>query len=223
MSAGAHSGDFLFTRVGADKCDVLLLGPDADTTACAEKAASAGELVATSSVVGSLGDKVDLEPRGEFFRLTSTTPVRHAITTPSRRDNCDPELLRPFVPRHIRASTAGGVAAVEESHRPVSVAFVGIPARAMPSLAENPNGSAIEIAEAATGICALAEELGGCLISTDISTDGPTLLFAFGAPSPTSTISPTRCTSLSGSKTRSRVAGCASESRTGTCSRGDRH
>jgi len=182
VSAGAHSGDFLLTRIGADKCDVLLLGSDADRTARAEKAAAAGELVVTASVVDSLGDAVDPERRGEFFRLAHTTLGRRSMPTPGRRDNCDPELLRPFVPPQTRTSTAGGVLAVEESHRPVSVAFVGMPGTSDAIRGGEPRRVSIEIAEAATGICALAEELGGSLISTDVSPDGPTLLLAFGAP-----------------------------------------
>ncbi len=54
MSVGVHSGDIHLFLVGAPTRELLILGPGATSTALAEKAAEAGEIVVTAATASRL-------------------------------------------------------------------------------------------------------------------------------------------------------------------------
>ncbi len=186
VSAGAHAGTFWLMPIdaSADARSFLLLGADAEQVARAEAAASAGELLVTPAILTGLECEIGCEQTGALYCVTSV-----ALANPPPAPRVTPasvslERLLPFVPLHVRRAIAEERprARREGEHRDACIVFVSLPAASDCAAGRGLSSTARILGAFAGELTRAAASLGGYLVSSDISPDGPKLLFAFGAP-----------------------------------------
>ena len=121
MSVGLHSGDIHLFLVGSPTRELLILGPGATSTALAEKAAEAGEIVVSAATAARLApDAVRPREDGELLlrRRTAHSAPGEEFVLP----DVDRERIRGLFPIELGEYLDPGIP--DPEHRIASIAFI---------------------------------------------------------------------------------------------------
>ncbi len=179
MSVGIHSGDIHLFLVGAPTRELLILGPGATSTALAEKAAEAGEIVVSTETAARLAPgAVRLREDGALLlrrRTAHSAPGRES-TLPE----VDRERVRGLFPEDLGEYLDLGIP--DPEHRVASIAFVKF--SGTDALLAGPGPDVL--AEALHRTVSLVEEALApesiSLLATDLDSDGGKFFLGSGIP-----------------------------------------
>ena len=178
MSAGLHSGRFLFVLAGESHRELIVTGGAASTVVAMEKIAQPGQVVVSQATAAALPPAVLGEAVAGGVLLRRSPP---GLGTGQEPDRVPAELdLEPYIPRALRHYLVGGDD--EPEHRSVSVAFVHV--GGVDELeARSPSDAAGALDDVVAAAQAAADRHGTTFLGSDIDADGTKLILAGGAPS----------------------------------------
>ncbi len=179
MSVGLHSGDIHLFLVGAPTRELLILGPGATSTALAEKAAEAGEIVVSAATAARLApDAVRPREDGELLlrRRTAHSAPGDEFVLP----DVDRERIRGLFPIELGEYLDPGIP--DPEHRIASIAFIKF--SGTDALLAGPGPDVL--AEALHRTVSLVEEALApesiSLLATDLDSDGGKFFLGSGIP-----------------------------------------
>ena len=179
MSVGLHSGDIHLFLVGAPTRELLILGPGATSTALAEKAAEAGEIVVSAATAARLApDAVRPREDGELMlrRRTAHSAPGDEFVLP----DVDRERIRGLFPIELGEYLDPGIP--DPEHRIASIAFIKF--SGTDALLAGPGPDVL--AEALHRTVSLVEEALApesiSLLATDLDSDGGKFFLGSGIP-----------------------------------------
>ncbi len=180
MSVGLHSGDIHLFLVGSPTRELLILGPGATSTALAEKAAEAGEIVVSADTAARLA-RGAVRPRedGELL-LRGVRRTRRRATSSSSPTSIASGSAGLF-PIELGEYLDAGIP--DPEHRIASIAFIKF--SGTDALLEGPGPDVL--AEALHRTVSLVEEALApesiSLLATDLDSDGGKFFLGSGIPS----------------------------------------
>ena len=179
MSVGLHSGDIHLFLVGSPTRELLILGPGATSTALAEKAAEAGEIVVSAATAARLApDAVRPREDGELLlrRRTAHSAPGEDFVLP----DVDRERIRGLFPIELGEYLDPGIP--DPEHRIASIAFIKF--SGTDALLAGPGPDVL--AEALHRTVSLVEEALApesiSLLATDLDSDGGKFFLGSGIP-----------------------------------------
>jgi len=182
MSVGVHSGAFDFYLVGdtAHHRELLVVGPEASTTARAEGVANAGQVVVTDRTAALLPPRTHRPGPEPGCRLLRARPGPAPSLPVPRRPEPDVEQLQQYLPSVLRRQVLAEQG--EAEHRSVAVAFVRF--RGTDDLARSGGTSAVAEAldQVVRNVQAATAEHDVTFFETDIDQDGGKIMLVAGAP-----------------------------------------
>ena len=181
MSVGIHSGDIHLFLVGEPTRELVVLGPAATSTADAEKAANAGEIIVTDGTAAQLAPGATRPRDGDGALLLRRRTALHPAPGADTPAAIDVARLQTLFPRHpgpvprpgsARAGAPAGHHRVHPHgrHRPGAGR-----ARARTSWREATHAVVTRLEEC-------LEPEGITLLSTDLGSDGAGFFLASGVP-----------------------------------------
>ncbi len=179
MSVGLHSGDIHLFLVGSPTRELLILGPGATSTALAEKAAEAGEIVVSAATAARLApDAVRPREDGELMlrrRSAHSAPGKDFVLP-----DVDRERIRGLFPIELGEYLDPGIP--DPEHRIASIAFIKF--SGTDALLAGPGPDVL--AEALHRTVSLVEEALApesiSLLATDLDSDGGKFFLGSGIP-----------------------------------------
>ena len=179
MSVGLHSGDIHLFLVGAPTRELLILGPGATSTALAEKAAEAGEIVVSAATAARLAPDAVL-PRADGELLLRRRTAHSAPGDEFVLPDVDRERIRGLFPHELGEYLDPGIP--DPEHRIASIAFIKF--SGTDALLEGPGPDVL--AEALHRTVSLVEEALApesiSLLATDLDSDGGKFFLGSGIP-----------------------------------------
>jgi class 3 adenylate cyclase/tetratricopeptide (TPR) repeat protein len=184
MSVGVHSGDFDFYLVGDPSLhrELLVVGPDASTTALMESIAVAGQVVVSARTALLLPRTTHRPGPEEGTRVLRARPASNQATLPEqRRSSNDAEgQLGQYLPSVLRQQVLA--APGEAEHRSVAVAFVRFSGTDDLARSDGVRGVADALDECVRSVQSAAADHGVTFFETDIDQDGGKIMLVAGAP-----------------------------------------
>ena len=179
MSVGLHSGDIHLFLVGSPTRELLILGPGATSTALAEKAAEAGEIVVSAATAARLApDAVRPREDGELMlrrRSAHSAPGEDFVLP-----DVDRERIRGLFPIELGEYLDPGIP--DPEHRIASIAFIKF--SGTDALLAGPGPDVL--AEALHRTVSLVEDALApesiSLLATDLDSDGGKFFLGSGIP-----------------------------------------
>lgn len=185
MSVGVHSGAFDFYLVGdpSQHRELLVVGPEATTTARAEALADAGQVAVTDATAALLPSRTHRASPGPGYRLLRARPATTHVRGQAEggRSPADDEAaLEQYLPQAVRRQVLAEQG--EAEHRSVTVAFVRF--SGTDDLARRGGTAAV-----ADGLDAVVRNVQDAtsdndvtFFETDIDKDGGKVMLVAGAP-----------------------------------------
>lgn len=181
VSIGIHSGEFWSAAVGDPgmRLQHVIFGEDVNRVAAAEAEANAGEVAATTGVVG---EGWETSERAGFCLIQSVKGARPRGPKPEAEMAPAEARIEAYLPPPVLWALRGQGSLSVGEHRGVVVMFIH--ATGFEDLADRDGAdSALEALQKYTNkLVHLLEQYGGFLVSNDIYTEGVKFIVAFGAP-----------------------------------------
>ena len=179
MSVGLHSGDIHLFLVGSPTRELLILGPGATSTALAEKAAEAGEIVVSAATAARLAPDA-VRPREDGELLLRRRSAHSAPGEDFVLPDVDRERIRGLFPIELGEYLDAGIP--DPEHRIASIAFIKF--SGTDALLAGPGPDVL--AEALHRTVSLVEEALApesiSLLATDLDSDGGKFFLGSGIP-----------------------------------------
>ena len=179
MSVGLHSGDIHLFLVGSPTRELLILGPGATSTALAEKAAEAGEIVVSAATAARLAPDA-VRPREDGELLLRRRSAHSAPGEDFVLPDVDRERIRGLFPIELGEYLDPGIP--DPEHRIASIAFIKF--SGTDALLAGPGPDVL--AEALHRTVSLVEEALApesiSLLATDLDSDGGKFFLGSGIP-----------------------------------------
>ncbi len=178
ISIGVHRGTFHMFMAGATHRELIVAGPAATNTVAAEGTATAGEIVMSPTMAGSLTERSRGPARGQAYLLRSPAgPAPVLPITPPELDGVD---LARHVPTAIRKHLLEG--GREAEHRIATVAFLHFDGTDAIIEENGPEDLAERLHVVVRRVQEAAEENGVSFLGTDIDHDGGKIILVSGVP-----------------------------------------
>ena len=178
ISQGVHSGRVHLALVGETHREQLVIGPDASEVVRLEKAASAGEILISRASAAAIPERCRGLDRGPGLRIRGEPPPvafgEPRITFPSL------DQVAECLPPMVRERALSGPQPSE--HRNVTVAFIRF--ESLDELIERDgiDAAVSELHALVSDVQAAAERHEVCLLESDVSDGGGSLMLTAGAP-----------------------------------------
>jgi class 3 adenylate cyclase/predicted ATPase len=182
MSAGVHSGHFLFFLVGRSHRELLVTGPAVSRTVEMEGAAEAGEVVISPETAAAL-PRSALGPEKGAGILLRRAPPGLELGFPADESGSGIDDVLECIPVALREHLLAGVP--EPEHRPVTIAFVHFEGVDELVTREGPSALGAALEELVRLIQRAADAHGVTFLGTDVDRDGGKIILAAGAPQAT--------------------------------------
>ncbi len=179
MSVGIHSGDIHLFLVGEPTRELVVLGPAATSTADAEKAANAGEIIVTDGTAAHLGPGAT-RPREDGALLLRRRDSLHPAPGADPPVVIDVARLQTLFPRTLGQYLDPGPP--EPEHRLAAIGFIRMAGTDRLLADEGPDAVARATHAVVTRLEACLEPEGVTLLSTDLGSDGAGFFLASGVP-----------------------------------------
>ena len=178
ISIGVHRGTFHMFMVGGSHRELIVAGPAATNTVAAEGTATAGEIVMSPTMAGSLSERSRGPARGDSYLLRSPPgPPPVLPITPPELEGVD---LARHVPTAIRRHLLEG--GREPEHRIATVAFLHFDGTDAIVEQNGPEDLAERLHTVVRRVQAAAEENDVSFLGTDIDHDGGKIILVSGVP-----------------------------------------
>ena len=177
ISQGVHSGRFHLVLAGDQQRELLVIGPDATMVTDIEAAASAGEVVVSTTTALHLPSSCTGRPIGPGVLLRrdpgSDGGSGHHMATP---DIDRTTLVPAAVRRRVEARD------LESEHRRVAIGFLHIMGVDEYLSTHGPESTARALSEISSAVASAAAEADICLLASDLAPDGAKLIITAGTP-----------------------------------------
>ncbi len=180
MSVGLHSGEIHLFLVGEPTRELVVLGPAATSTADAEKAANAGEIVVTAETAARLRPGATRPREGDGALLLRRRAAQHPAPGADPKPQVDPSRLQTLFPHTLGRYLDPGPP--EPEHRLATIGFIRMAGTDQVLADEGPDTVARATHAVVTRLeeCLEPEEI--TLLSTDLGSDGAGFFLASGVP-----------------------------------------
>ena len=180
MSVGIHSGDIHLFLVGEPTRELVILGPGATSTADAEKAANAGEIIVTDGTAAQLAPGATRPREGDGALLLRRRAALRPAPGADVASSLDRARLQTLFPRTLGQYLDPGPP--EPEHRLATIGFIRMAGTDQVLADEGPD----TVAQATHAVVSRLEEClepeGITLLSTDLGSDGAGFFLVSGVP-----------------------------------------